>query len=301
MSGALLDRVAWPTGSRLAADDLRDWLGYESRLWALHRAGLHRSWGIVHGLTVLPAPDGRSVRVAAGVGLLPTGDPLVVAGARDERPAPDALRGSRVFDLLLRPGAERIECCCPEPPRCEAERVPEPRARLEWLPVPAPAGCAPPPDEALTLARVAWRANGTVERIDGTERPATRRWEQPPVATDRTGIAAELWALDAGVFRGTIDFPPGRFPTPPSVVLQLVHPAGPPVFATLLATPGVVTSARFVCEARFAHAPGAAAAVLAQGRAWLGQARCHWLAVDVRRCGVSLLPISPFFSPGGYR
>jgi hypothetical protein len=120
------------------------------------------------------------------------------------------------------------------------------------------------------------------------------------MAADRTTIPAAEWALASGVFRSAIDLPPGRFTTPPAVVLHLAHSAGPPAFARLLATPAQVSATRFFCEARFAHAPGSAAVVTDQGRTWLGLARCHWLAVDVRRCGVPLLPIPPFLSPGGF-
>ena len=94
---------AWFDGSALTERDLADAVAFESRMLELHVQGVHRTWGVAHGLTITSSNDAREVMVAPGFAYTCRGEALVIAELA--RTAPPATAAAGVYDLLLVPPA----------------------------------------------------------------------------------------------------------------------------------------------------------------------------------------------------
>ena len=80
-----LSRPEWKAGGQLTASELNLEQKYQTELLRHHLRFLH-GWGILCGLTVVPAGDPKRpwvIRVCPGYGVNPCGDEIAVAGALD--------------------------------------------------------------------------------------------------------------------------------------------------------------------------------------------------------------------------
>jgi len=228
-----VQRVQYHDGQLLAAADLRDDVGHQTRMRELHVRGLHGVWGIALGYDVVLTAEGSAFRVTQGLAYDCAGREIIMPATLTVD-VPAAPRGnvakSVFFDLLIRYD-ETIASDVNAGRECPGRNTSE-RPAVRWSYV-GDGPALPGPNfaddvrlgEEIPLARVEI-AKGAVKSIDRTVRRVARGIVRPHVAGGRIqqgsiGVQGSFWHWTA-----FIDTTAGGFNTPtPLYFVNLVdHP-----------------------------------------------------------------------------
>ena len=254
------ERLRWFDGSALTERDLADAVAFESRMLELHVQGVHRTWGVAHGLTITSSNDAREVIVAPGFAYTCRGEALVIAELA--RTAPPATATAGVYDLLLVPPVPADAEACERPVTCTGDAIVQ-RASLRWERAASAPAAGPPPlgdgvrlGREVPLSRFQRLASGVLLGPDMSQRRVARGLVRPHVAFGVTRPNELAWQLGPTELLATVDTSGAGFSTRPFYFATLgsaVWPAG--VVGPFIAL-GQATVSSFQVQVRFGR-PGA--------------------------------------------
>ena len=222
------DRLAYFDGAELAHIDLRDAVGYEARMLAVHVRAMHDTWGIASGLEVKLAADARSVHVTKGAAYDCRGNVLVLP-AKTTVPAPTEAKPDETqpaFDLVLRTAGAGDARSCERMATCNADTKSPRPTKLVWLSSHrSKSGVTHLGDDVrlgddVPLARFVRHANGTLVGPDFAERHRVRPMTRPYVATGVATGSLE-WKRIGAELVATVDTSSAAFGATPSYIAEL--------------------------------------------------------------------------------
>jgi hypothetical protein len=254
------ERLQWFDGSALTERDLADAVAFESRMLELHVQGIHRTWGVAHGLTITLSNDAREVLVAPGFAYTCRGEALIVAELT--RAALPGNAGAGTYDLLLVPPAPPEKEACERPVTCTGDAIVQ-RASLRWEPAASPSAAGPPllgPAVRLgweiPIARFRRLASGVLVGPDMSQRRVARGLVRPHVAFGVTRPNELSWQLGTAELSATVDTSGAGFSARPFYFATLGSAAWPAGVVGPFIALGQATASSFQVQVRFGR-PGA--------------------------------------------
>lgn len=202
-------RLEWVDGSALTWRDLRDAVGAEESMLALHMRGLHDTWGVALGLTTLLAGDQRSVLVTPGFAITCVGMSMLLPSAQVLGPPAGGGATATAWDLVLEAPAAMPGDPCNRPTTCDLE-VPPRRAAVRWHRADTPLDQR----AAVVLARYLRLPTGLLAGPDLDGRRGVRVLERPHIASGVVSAGSISWTTSGDGLLASVDTSDAGFTRP---------------------------------------------------------------------------------------
>jgi len=221
------ERLGFFEGAEMLRRDLRDVVGHEARMLALHVLAAHRTWGIAVGLTASLDPSGTIVTVAEGAAFDRAGDVLSLATSSISAPTiatPGIARPT--FDLLLR-AVPFSSASCARDHACDGLSPAMPRVELRWsLAHTLATGQALLGDHTqlgidIPIARFVRQPDGSLIGPDGSERRVVRGLVRPHIASGQAAAGSFAWSDGPADIWVHVDTSASGFGTTPVYIATL--------------------------------------------------------------------------------
>ena len=194
------ERLGFFEGAELLHHDLRDVVGHEARMLALHVLAAHRTWGIAVGLDASLDPSSTIVTVSEGAAF--DRDGVVVSLATTSIAAPTLATpavAQPTFYLLLR-AVPSSSASCVRDYVCDGLTPAVPRVELRWsLASTLPSGQLFFGDDVqlgvdIPIASFVRQPGGTLTAQSGSERRVVRGLFRPHFASGLAAAGSFAWS-----------------------------------------------------------------------------------------------------------